>query len=196
MIRPDIKYGVVPCSEISIDERELAARLGSGLGYSSDTLNSIISQFNDKVIYRYAYSVLPVKVLDNTCDFGFAKVESHDLSCILSSCQRAIFLAVTTGIETDRLIHRLERSSRSDAFFADSVGSAAIESFCNLICRRLANELPITKRFSPGYGDLPLEFQRDLLGRLDAHASVGITLNSSLLMTPMKSITAIIGINN
>ncbi|MBR3258643.1 MAG: vitamin B12 dependent methionine synthase, partial [Eggerthellaceae bacterium] len=46
----------------------------------------------------------------------------------------------------------------------------------------------------PGYGDLPLEVQPDLLGLLDASRRLGITLSDSLLMSPTKSVTAIVGL--
>jgi cobalamin-dependent methionine synthase I len=48
-------------------------------------------------------------------------------------------------------------------------------------------------RFSPGYGDWPLEQQPELI-RL-AHADkIGVSLSSSLMLMPRKSITAIIGL--
>lgn len=49
-------------------------------------------------------------------------------------------------------------------------------------------------RFSPGYGDLPLALQPDLLNFLNAQRWVGITVGKTLLMSPMKSVTAIMGI--
>ena len=49
-------------------------------------------------------------------------------------------------------------------------------------------------RFSPGYGDLPLEMQRDIFRVLDCSRKIGLTLNESLLMSPSKSVTAIVGI--
>lgn len=49
-------------------------------------------------------------------------------------------------------------------------------------------------RFSPGYGDLPLALQPDLLNFLNAQRWVGITVGETLLMSPMKSVTAIMGI--
>ena len=195
MIRPDIKYGAFPSSAVTIDPRELAARIGRGLDPSDVTLTGIIDKFNEKASYKYAYCVSPVSVAGEYCDFGFASVKSRALSSLLSDCDKAILLATTAGVDIDRLISRLGALSRTEAFLADAVGSAAIESFCDLICAELEKGFNCTKRFSPGYADLPLEFQRHLLCRLDAPASVGITLNSSLLMTPMKSITAIIGIN-
>ena len=194
MIRPDIKYGVISAAELKIDRRELAARVGAGIDYSSDSLTDLVKRFEQNSNYRYAYCKLPVTVSKAICDLGFARVESRDLASLLTGCKEAIILAVSVGIGVDRLIARLEATSRADAFFADAIGSAAAESLCDLVCKQLEAEHSCTGRFSPGYGDFPLEFQRELLSRLNADASVGITLNSSLLMTPMKSITAVIGI--
>jgi cobalamin-dependent methionine synthase I len=54
----------------------------------------------------------------------------------------------------------------------------------------------LTQRFSAGYGDLPLELQRDIFGALDCQRKIGVTLNESLLMSPSKSVSAIVGIIN
>ena len=52
----------------------------------------------------------------------------------------------------------------------------------------------LTPRFSPGYGDLPLEVQKDVFRILECGVRIGISLNESLLMTPSKSVTAIFGL--
>ena len=48
-------------------------------------------------------------------------------------------------------------------------------------------------RFSPGYGDLSLEVQKEIFSLLDCPRKIGVSLGDSLLMTPSKSVTAIIG---
>ena len=50
-------------------------------------------------------------------------------------------------------------------------------------------------RFSPGYGDFPLEAQKDIFRTLDCSRKIGLTLNESLLMSPSKSVTAIVGLS-
>ena len=50
-------------------------------------------------------------------------------------------------------------------------------------------------RFSPGYGDLPLDVQRPLFAALDVPRKIGVSLTDSLLMAPSKSVSAIIGIH-
>ena len=53
----------------------------------------------------------------------------------------------------------------------------------------------LTDRFSPGYGDLPLSLQADFLRATDAGRKLGITVNDSFLMTPCKTVTAVIGLS-
>lgn len=49
-------------------------------------------------------------------------------------------------------------------------------------------------RFSPGYGDFSLEHQKDFFRLLQLEKNLGMSLNSALLMSPSKSITAVIGV--
>ena len=52
-----------------------------------------------------------------------------------------------------------------------------------------------TDRFSPGYGDLPLDLQPALCAALDAQRRLGLTVTDSLLLNPVKSVTAVIGLS-
>ena len=49
-------------------------------------------------------------------------------------------------------------------------------------------------RFSPGYGDWGLAAQRGLLAALDAQRQLGLTLTSTCLLVPTKSVTAALGL--
>ena len=53
----------------------------------------------------------------------------------------------------------------------------------------------MTDRYSPGYGDLPLTLQPQLLSLLDAARQIGLTLTDTCLMTPRKSVTALFGLS-
>lgn len=194
MIYNDIIFGSTSPKDFEINKIELAARLNANLDFDYEFINKYIDKFNKAVNYKYAYVRLPISVSNNVCDFGFATVESNSLSRVLRDCQEVFIMAVTTGIEIDRLITKLYLKQDSSAFFIDSIGSAAVESFADYLNKEICQNLNTTNRFSPGYADFPLEFQRDLLARINANQTVGITVNNELFMTPMKSITAIIGI--
>ena len=132
----------------------------------------------------------------NTLDLGFAKTDSRDLKQHLEGCGEILLFACTAGAETDRRIARAKLLSPARGLLMHAIGAQQVEGGCDRLCARLAQQFPdrqLTDRFSPGYGDLTLEMQRDVMAALDCGRTVGITLTDSLLMTPSKSVTAIIG---
>ena len=194
MIYNDIIYGGVELERIEIDPVELSARLGIKRESESIDISNAMQTFSHSASYRFAYVKVPVSVNKGVCDFSFASVESDSLAKVLSASSEAIILAVSAGINLDRQISRLHIKKSADAYILDAIGSAAVESLADYINAEICNGLNTTKRFSPGYADFPLSFQKDLLERLNAQKTVGISLNDKLLMIPMKSITAVIGV--
>ena len=57
-------------------------------------------------------------------------------------------------------------------------------------------EKHLRPRFSAGYGDLSLSVQKDIFSVLDCARKIGLTLNDSLIMSPSKSVTAVVGISD
>ena len=102
-------------------------------------------------------------------------------------------------MQFDRLIARYGITAPAKAVLLQALGSERIEAFCDELCRdisKLEGKVgnTIRPRYSPGYGDLPLEIQREVFSALDCTKNIGISLSDSLFMTPTKSVTAIIGI--
>lgn len=54
--------------------------------------------------------------------------------------------------------------------------------------------LYLTGRYSPGYGDWPLAVQPLLARLLDTPRQIGLCVQENCLMTPRKSITALLGV--
>ena len=52
----------------------------------------------------------------------------------------------------------------------------------------------LTGRFSPGYGDCPLSLQPALCRALDTPRGIGLAPTRDNLLTPRKSVTAILGL--
>ncbi len=125
-------------------------------------------------------------------------MESRDLCRNLQGCVRVVLFAATIGLELDRCIAREGRLSPLRGLLLQALGAERIEALCDAFCHRMAAEMASRglyprPRFSPGYGDLPLETQRPLLELLDASRQIGVGLNQSLLMSPSKSVTAFQG---
>ena len=187
--------GTVPAEKIVINKNELAERLKADRSFEHSVVDMCIEEFNRVADYRYVYTCVPVDFVDeNICDLGFGNIYSKNLCNVLRGCKMAIVLAVTTGIGVDRLLNKFSVTSASKHFITDAVASAAAESFCDYMDDMLRKNPGKSHRFSPGYGDLALEIKPQLLGMLNASKNIGITINNSLLMTPVKSITAIMGV--
>ncbi len=138
----------------------------------------------------------PLKADGKGLDLGFARTDSKDLKQHLEGCGEILLFACTAGAETDRRIARAKLQSAAKGLLMHAIGAQQVEGGCDKLCRLLAEQFPdrqLTDRYSPGYGDLLLEMQRDVMKALDCGRTVGITLSDSVLMTPSKSVTAIIG---
>ena len=123
---------------------------------------------------------------------------STTLARRLAGCHAVYLACGTLGAGFDALARRTAATSAADALVLQAIGAAAIEEWMDLtedeIRRELAPDETLVRRYSPGYGDLPLAAQRDLLGFLDAPRTVGVSLTDSLLMVPSKSVSALIGV--
>ena len=112
----------------------------------------------------------------------------------LSDCSEAILVLATVGGGVDRMIAAQSVRSLTDSLLADAAGSAAVEALLDAFCDEMAKTDSIKPRISPGYGDFLIENQLQILRYLDGTKNLGICLNDSLLMTPVKSVSALIGI--
>ena len=184
-----------------INRREVLRYMG---GREADAaldalLNEVIAEADGAFSYRACAKEFPISVAENRVDFGFAAVESADLAKCLSGCESAILFAATVGVGIDRLIARYSRLSPARALCFQGLGSERIEALCDALCETLACEYAqrgflLRPRFSAGYGDLPLAFQNNIFDALCCSKHIGLTLCDSLLMSPTKSVTAIVGI--
>lgn len=159
--------------------------------------NDCLVEAQRELSYRVCYAELPVALgEDGFVDLGFARACSRSLSERLVGCDKVIVFAATVGLALDRLIARYSTRTPSRAVMLDALGVERVEALCDAFCHDMAkqSDKELTPRFSPGYGDLPLEFQRDIFAVLDAPRRIGVSLSESLLMSPSKSVTAIVGI--
>ena len=187
--------------EPPIDMRE-ALRYAGVRGAAPEAerlLAECIEEARKRLSYKLCYAEYPVTRVENSLNFGFGAVTSEKLAEHLLGCERVIIFAATVGIELDRLIARYGRLSPTKALLLQGFGAERTEALCDRFCKELRTEktrhgVALTQRFSAGYGDLPLEFQREIFRTLDCSRNIGLTLNASLIMSPSKSVTAIIGL--
>lgn len=188
---------------MEINRREIYRYLGLGSAGPDERTEALtescIAELTGVVSPRSFTRSFPLTFLsDGSMDFGCFTVRSENLKKNLRDCCEVILFAASLGTGPDRLIQRYSRLEMSRAVVLQAAAAAMIEGYCNEVNAALKEEakkkeLFLRPRFSPGYGDFPLEYQRELCRTLAAEKTVGITLTDSLLMMPSKSVTAVIG---
>jgi len=119
---------------------------------------------------------------------------------MLATCQQAVLLVCTLGMEFEAMLRAEQARDMARAVMLDACGSAWVESGCDAAEAEIAARFPnlyLTDRFSPGYGDLPLSLQPSVCAVLEAQKRLGVHVSSeSYLMTPSKTVTAVIGLSD
>lgn len=123
----------------------------------------------------------------------------RDIAQHLHGCSHVVLTAATLGAPADSLIRRWERTDLTRSLILDACATQLIEQYCDEIEHELIREaatdrLTATHRFSPGYGDLPLDIQPQLLAVLNAGRRIGLTHSESFMLIPSKSVTALTGL--
>ncbi|MGM9540788.1 methionine synthase [Anaerovibrio sp.] len=117
----------------------------------------------------------------------------------LRDCCQVIVMAATVGEAIENQVTKcFEEGRYSFSVLLDAAATAAVEQVADAMEKTIHNEvkrqgLAMKWRFSPGYGDWPIQQQTDIL-RLAQGADIGISLSESLMLMPRKSITAVIGL--
>lgn len=162
-----------------------------------DTVNECRPILMNSINAKACYLETSVSITGDLVDLEYFKVESHNLAVVLKGCSKAILMCATLGPQVDMLIRREGVKSKARAVVINSIAIAAIESYVSVINKLLKDEykgLNLRPRYSPGYGDLKLSTQRELLSVLDSNRKIGVALSDTFLMTPEKSVSAIIGL--
>lgn len=199
-MRASVNVRIYPTPSWS--EKEILRYAGVGANAPSETLlrlRTCMARAAEALTYKVCYAQYPIKQADGMLDLGFAQAASKDLKKALADCSAVLVFAATVGIGMDRLIAAASRRSPADAVLLQAIGCERVEALCDLFCTDLADAyaqegILLRPRFSPGYGDLPLSLQRDIFLALDCTKHIGVTLGENLLMSPQKSVTALVGL--
>ena len=179
------------------DEKEILRYAQcKALNYSVYSLmTECINECRDVFSYNVCYVKVPVVQSGGDMALSFIKTKSEALLKNLNGCSEAIIFGATIGMGIDRLIAKYSRISPSKAMMFQAIGAERIESLCNSFNDEVKAEYESTNpRFSPGYGDFSIETQKDIFKILDCPRKIGLSLNDSMIMSPSKSVTAIIGV--
>lgn len=161
-------------------------------------LEEVLKECENIFSYKVSYLRTKISWKDGFPVLPFSS-DSKDLAKCIEGSEEVILFAATIGMQIDRLIMKYQRTSPAKALLLQAYGAERVEALCDGFVEDLEKEISpkgFTPRFSPGYGDLSLSVQKDMISLLDTSRRIGITLNDSLLMNPSKSVTAIMGIKS
>lgn len=174
------------------------AACGEADGRTLELMEECIAEAEPQLSYRVCFARFPFEKADDALDLGFARVQSRALAKNLDSCGEIVLFAATVGLGIDRLCARYASVSPAKALFFDAIGSERVESLCDAFCAEIkemeGNGGFTRPRFSPGYGDMPLSVQKEIFRALSPERHIGASLRESLIVSPAKTVTAIVGI--
>lgn len=128
-------------------------------------------------------------------------LEGNSIAEHLRGACKVALMACTLGAVSEREMRKHEAISVADGVMFGACCSALVEAAANItedVIVRFAHDMGLSTnwRFSPGYGDLPLNVQPAFLGVLDARRRLGISVTSTNMLVPVKSVTAVLGLFN
>lgn len=186
---------------------EILGYLGhSGQVLDANTLETL-RQMEDLLLKTAnpKFVFLPFSLMQDTHGLRLLHTETvlsgKDIAMHFSQAKSCILFAATLGATVDATLRKLQASDMAKAVIFDAIATAAIEQVCDIICHMFEEDYKkdqqfLTSRFSPGYGDLPLALQKEFCNLLDTPRKIGLSLTDSFLLTPQKSVTALVGITS
>lgn len=186
--------------------REAIRYLGFGKNAVDDrTFALIINSFreleevaDERVVYR----IFSLDIgQDNRIKIGNMIIDSMNLRKNLKGCHEVILFGATLGTGVDMLMKRRAVTDMASVVVLQACATAMLEEFCDRCVDQISEELNreglyLRPRFSAGYGDFSISHQEEILRMTDAPKKIGLTMTNGSMLTPIKSITAVLGISD
>ena len=186
----------VPIAKIIPDIEKLRKKLHVNSAREEDLLVKILTEVTNSLDPKYSYK----KVSFNDLPLQDMIKSSKDLASLLERSSEGFVVLCTVGLGAVRLIDGYQnKQDMISALYADRICSDSVENLAASIATDLFNKFfdqnryKLTRRYSPGYGDLPLERQKDLFSLFNP-SEFDIILTDKNYMSPDKSISYIIGV--
>ncbi len=189
------------------DPKEIRKYMGEKKGVTevSPKIEKIIEEMiklgKDITVPQGAYSIMKiVKKEEDNIELEKFSLPGKRISQVLRNSIYVVLLTTTIGPKLEEKIEELESKGKfTEALVLDAVGSTTSDQAMDFLHANIKSEFhrkgfSLTMRFSPGYGDLPLTVQKDLVYYAGGE-EIGIKVTPSYMMIPRKSVSAIIGLN-
>lgn len=194
-------------NELLLDNEAILKGMGMQINDADDYLLNLINTLVKKSIKlaspKAGFIVSDTVLFDKTSySIELSGLKFSLGKTVFSMLKRStgiIFFAVTIGHELELWSkNEMKAGNALEGLIIDLIASELAESATdflhNFLDESLANSLySLSNRYSPGYCNWPVTDQHKLFKVLE-DKNCGITLNDSALMSPVKSVSGIIGI--
>ncbi|RAK10307.1 hypothetical protein C8C77_10825 [Halanaerobium saccharolyticum] len=192
--------------ELEIERTEVLRYLQTSKDLEDDNINRLIAEataeIKNLINFRYLYQKFPIELNENGIKVKGTTLtlEGKSIKKHLKNYGEIYIMAATLGAQVDKKISYYEKVSVTKSMIFDACATTAIEAGCDQVEAEIKKEVlaagneDITFRYSPGYGDLGIEIQKEVLRILEAPKKIGLTASKYNMLIPTKSVTAIIGV--
>lgn len=191
---------------LKIDRHEILRYLQISKSFEVNNIDNLIkemrAEIKELIKFRYLYRKFPivncpngVKIKGTTLTLKGKSIKNH-----LKNSEELYLMAATLGTQVDKKISYYEKTSVTKSMILDACATTAIEAGCDQVEAEIKKRVlkagndNITFRYSPGYGDLKVDIQKEILRILNAPKKIGLTASKYNMLLPTKSVTAIIGV--
>lgn len=189
---------------MNIDKNEVLRYLGHKNQDIDEELNSLIDECMLEIVQiskpLYIYKIFDIEAKDDSISVLGTNLllEGKDIYKHLKDAKRIAIMAATLGVNADNKIRITGKMDMTKSFILDACATDFIEKVCDkvegeIIEKAKEENFKTNFRYSPGYGDLPIGIQGEIIGILNANKAIGLTTTESSIMIPRKSVTAIVG---
>lgn len=163
------------------------------------TVSEAFGRLEGYITPRCVWGKFHIVHFDGGIELEGAYIYSNDIARLTARSDECILLAATLGHETDRQITIAQNRNMLDGLALDACASVRIDAYIDWFMRDeiapcLRENERMTSRFSPGYGDLKMNVTEDIIAILNATKRIGLGVTGSLMMSPVKSVTALAGL--
>lgn len=189
----------------NLNHKEALRYMGCVNGNADEKTMALLAECEklviDNSIPRYIYKGFNIIHLEDCIEVEGTNIilSGKDIKQHLDNCYGIVLMCATLSMGIDTLIRKTQLEDMAKALVVNSMSSVAIEQLCDMVEEEIHNSFNNcykTWRFSPGYGDLTIDLQKDILTTLNAQRKIGLCTTNSMTLTPIKSVTAIIGLSH
>lgn len=193
--------------DIRLEKREVLRYLGykDGITMLPSNIDNLIDRSMNKayeiIVPLGLFETYEVNRIQNA-EVSFKgvdlKVDSRDIALLLEKSRYVSIMAVSIGKEIhDHIDELFKRDEFAEALIFDAIGSDAAEKAANALNMVIGEEAIekgffLTRRFSPGYGDFDLTYQKSICNLIKTN-TIELSATEHNILIPKKSITAILG---